>query len=190
MEQDVRIIIASINSISDKLDIILPLIAPCYRIKSLKMKHKTGQVQEALTGLLLRTYLNVKNDEDISFSKLGKPELTNSNYHFSVSHSEECVVLAICQKPIGVDIEKPRKFNSNIANRLFTPSQIDSLNDPTINDEKRNYLFCKYWTKYEAIVKNLGGGLSEKISHKDYEEYISKVNTFDFDKYIISFFIK
>lgn len=188
MENDVQIIIASTKSIENCLEQILPLIAPCYRNKSQKMKHLLGQCQEALTGLLLKVYLGINNDEDLTISSHGKPELTNHNKHFSVSHSGECVVLAISDSPIGVDIEKPRKYNSKVANRIFTKAQLDTLNNPSISVEEQEYLFCKYWTRYEAIVKKLGGGIQENLSQDEYKIYESKVLSYDFDQYIISYF--
>ena len=71
-----------------------------------------------------------------------RPHFKNDGIYFSISHSENLVVVAFDKDSVGIDIEfvKPRNFEK-IANRYNI--KIDSPTD-----------FYRWWTAYEAKYKN------------------------------------
>ena len=72
-----------------------------------------------------------------------KPELKNSNLHFSLSHSNDIVMVGISEKNIGLDIEFMQekdyeKILKRINRLLVNPTKLD---------------FYEIWTQYEAEIK-------------------------------------
>ena len=69
-----------------------------------------------------------------------KPVLKSGEYNFSVSHSENIVVVGFSHNNIGVDVERMRDRDFHrLAKRYGIP--------PEKNE------FYKFWTKYEAVIK-------------------------------------
>ena len=63
--------------------------------------------------------------QDLSYNENRKPFLKNHPIHFNLSHSHECAILAMSEKPIGIDIEKIRDTLdvSKIAERFFCENE-------------------------------------------------------------------
>lgn len=99
--------------------------------------------------------------EKVNFvsNEYGKPYIENSNYHFSISHSENTVAFAAHTAPIGIDIQKIEDTISP-AIRFFTQNERTYIQ----SDPKR---FFEIWTKKEAYVKMLGTGLSTPLASFD-----------------------
>ena len=95
-----------------------------------------------------------------------KPKFKYNNLQFSISHSENMVIAAFDEKPLGADIEimKERNFKD-----LFARYNIQS------NSKE---LFYTYWTEYEATIK-LQGIAKSKI-HTTIDNFmISVVGDFE-----------
>lgn len=84
---------------------------------------------------------------NISTSENGKPFIPGWKYHFSISHSNDLLVIAIDDKEIGVDCQfvDEEKDYIKIANRFF--NDIDNSTIKTADD------FYELWTKKEAYAK-------------------------------------
>ena len=104
-------------------------------------------------GVLLWNVLGLE-DCDIEYGKNGKPFSKKSNLHFNISHSGEWVALAVGQNEIGVDIECHNIGNEKLAKRVFTPLEQSWLK------ENEQSAFEHLWTLKEAVMKQLGIGLS------------------------------
>ncbi|MCB2219346.1 MAG: 4'-phosphopantetheinyl transferase superfamily protein [Bacteroidetes bacterium] len=100
---------------------------------------------------------------EILKSEKGKPYLKNQpNLHFNLSHSGEWVVLAVDETEVGIDIEKIRKIDYNIAQRFFSNEEYSRL-EALKGDDKRRYFFT-LWTLKESYLKFLGKGLTKALS--------------------------
>jgi 4'-phosphopantetheinyl transferase len=92
----------------------------------------------------------------------GKPALpTGDMISFNLSHSGELTVIAISSPAqLGVDIERLRPIRDarEIARFYFTPGEEAAL--AAVPQEHMNKAFMTVWTRKEAFVKALGGGLS------------------------------
>ena len=127
---------------------------------------------------ILSFYLKI-SPEDVRFSKneYGKPFILNESkesIYFNLSHSNNCVALAISNtSSVGVDIEY---FNRDI--------EINSIIDYYFSKKEKKYLsyfdetqkkhnFYKMWTLKEAYIKSRGIGLSEEII-KNLDFYIKR----------------
>jgi 4'-phosphopantetheinyl transferase len=98
-------------------------------------------------------------EKDILFAEteFGKPFLIGYPYlYFNISHTRNALAVAFANCPVGVDIERIREVDMEIAHRFFTQSEfayISQTNDP-------DSAFYEIWTKKEAYIKWVGKGLS------------------------------
>ncbi|MBP6428890.1 MAG: 4'-phosphopantetheinyl transferase superfamily protein [Bacteroidales bacterium] len=94
----------------------------------------------------------------------GKPFfLFNQSLHFSISHTKEFIAIALSDKPIGIDIEKKRKYNKAVVHRFFHPKEVELL-EKTKDEEDQDILFTKIWTIKEAYVKCTGTGIANSFN--------------------------
>lgn len=111
----------------------------------------------------------------------GKPSFENlRDFHFNISHSGELQVIAVSDQPIGVDIEKLKTVNLNIANR-FCKDELDY-----ITERDSNYRLLEIWTKKEAYLKYLGEGLHGGLKSFSVFKTDIPIKTFKKKDYIIS----
>lgn len=117
-----------------------------------------------MAELLLRYLLKIRFDicqSEIQFIKnsFGKPMLKNlEQIHFNLSHSGEWVVCGVNYNyEVGIDVEKIKENNLDIAKTFFTNEEYNYiLKQP----KKKNECFYKIWTLKESYVKAEGKGLN------------------------------
>lgn len=121
-------------------------------------------VQSAAGHLLARSIIAKRlhtQMRDISFrhGSSGKPECSGySSVQFSISHSQNDVMCALSNAPVGVDIEhiRPLPYRA-IAHRFFTQGECCALfNTPA---ERQLSFFYRLWTLKESYTKMRGTGL-------------------------------
>lgn len=155
----VKIIITKATEYADCLEKHIDLIAPCYAEKYLSAKIISDARQELVSGLLLKKYLGVDSNEQLTYNAFQKPFLSSGEVYFNLSHSGEHIVLAISDCPIGVDVEKIMEYHDATAKKIFSTKQREYL--LSLNNMERNEHFTKLWTKFEAVLKLKGTGFSE-----------------------------
>jgi len=125
-------------------------------------------VAHAGLRLLLSRYTGIAAGAlDFVFGPQGKPSLASplSGIAFNLSHSEEIAVVAIAATDrIGVDIERLREVAdaTAIARLFFSTIEESMLSAVAQAERSRAFLTC--WTRKEAFVKALGGGLSVDLA--------------------------
>lgn len=81
----------------------------------------------------------------VSKTEKGKPFFTGySTRHFSLSHTKTHAFVGVSNSQIGVDIEKVRKVKDGLAERLFSPHELE------------NFGFFGGWTARESLYKLTG----------------------------------
>lgn len=148
---------------------------------------KLSLYAELLVRIMACSILGIDN-EGIKFDKLeyGKPFIKNyPDFHYSITHTRNAVVVAVSDKPVGVDIERIRKAEIKIANRFFVSNEQTFINQITDESDIR---FFEVWTKKEAYIKCIGKGLSMPLNTFNVlDEAISqRMISFVKDNYIIS----
>lgn len=106
-----------------------------------------------------------KSEQEINlvFGEKGKPHIGNlSDIHFNISHSGHYVVCAVAPVEIGIDVERIRKVNLRIAERFFSPSEINDL--MACDEEYRMQYFITLWTIKESYLKAIGRGLTQHLN--------------------------
>lgn len=120
--------------------------------------------------LLLAGYLEVApRDVRFRYGEQGKPFLDpchdgpggRARLHFNLSHSESAALLGVTgDAEIGVDIEAVRAMldAGDVARDNFSPPEVGVWE--RLTEEVRQDGFFACWSRKEAVVKAMGGGLS------------------------------
>lgn len=92
----------------------------------------------------------------------GKPYIEGNPLFFSVSHSGSRAVIALCDKPVGVDLERcdAEKNFSHVLAR-FTEREKEEIGESAA-------AFYKNWTAKEAYIKMIGGTLAHDLTNTEY----------------------
>lgn len=96
------------------------------------------------------------------YSQHCKPALSfpHHNTHFNVSHSGDCIVIAISATRVGIDVEHISQpvSTSTIGKRYFSDRENKYLNSRSLELQRRE--FFKIWVIKEACAKAVGFGVS------------------------------
>ena len=135
------------------------------RIKAMKRTETAAGslMAELIPKVMLSKYAGIPlNDIDIIKEESGKPRfLKQQHIYYNISHSGNYVICAFADKDVGIDIEKIRTINPEIARRFFTKNEQDYIfNDASESYEKR---FFTIWTLKESYLKALGKGLRKSL---------------------------
>ena len=116
-----------------------------------------GQLREVLA-----LYLAVAPPAvSFAYGPQGKPMLQQrGGLRFNLSHAEDEAILAVAKgREVGIDIERirPEVECEDIAQRFFSPAEVAAL--LALPATARPPVFFTCWTRKEAFIKALGGGL-------------------------------
>lgn len=119
----------------------------------IKSKHDPGACAASLSawhllaGLLQA--LGIGKLPKLAFTETGKPYFTDSDLHFSLSHSGNIAAALLSSRPCGLDIELRREETARrLYARVLSPAEQDANAD-----------FFEIWTKKEAAGKLSGCGI-------------------------------
>lgn len=147
-----------------------------------RLRFDKDKLLSLVAGLLIQKRIG---DVPLTFNAHGKPYAVGSEKFFSVSHSGDCVVIAVDEKEIGADVEKlPDKEYLKIAERFYAPGELRYVLDA--EDQAR--AFTRIWTRKEAYLKQLGTGIATDLRAFDTtsEELSRRIVTYDIEGYAIS----
>ncbi len=126
-----------------------------------------------------------KKDLIFSVTEKGKPFCkSHPEIHFSLSHCENFIVLAISHNEIGIDIEKLKTPSDKLVNRVCCENEISLIN----STENKNIIFTEIWTRKEAYLKAIGTGIDRNLSEIDTTANSLNFITEKYEDYIISVF--
>lgn len=181
--------IISINKINDEDIDYIKVNYPLRYQKALKYSFHDDFLR-CIGGYRLLDKMIGKFDEaDVYYNENEKPFIKNKPF-FNISHSGAFVLVAVDENEIGVDIEVIKESNLKLAERVFTPEEIEWMNEKDAAER-----FHMLWCKKESSMKCIGTGITTpfekfKILTKGkvmFEETVLKNETFKFkDEYIVS----
>ncbi|GIN69094.1 MULTISPECIES: 4'-phosphopantetheinyl transferase family protein [Bacillus] len=117
-------------------------------------------IGDVLARSIIRETFGLPYDR-ITFTagRYGKPSAEGlPDFHFNISHSGSWIVCAAGDCPVGVDVEKIKPVNFDIAERFFSPEEHRDL--MAKSESERLSYFYHLWTMKESFVKQAGKGLS------------------------------
>lgn len=124
--------------------------------------HKSSDT-DRLIKQSLNGYLGKKASIEVRRTDTGKPYLYDCPLHIGVSHTDNTVVIAINEKPFGIDCESIDRIVKNIhgiANKYYSENEKSYVFEKSEDKTEIEKRFLEIWVKKEAYVKYTGKGLS------------------------------
>lgn len=126
----------------------------------------------AITAVVLDKYLVYK--DMIVSSSCGKPYIMGrDDLFFNVSNSGDYVAIAVSDREVGLDIQKPVAVSESLVKRVI------SLTDRERLKELIETSFNSIWSIKEAYVKLTGEGISRDLSGISFEAFNEMLNIYD-----------
>lgn len=117
---------------------------------------------EMLARRMICDRCNIR-EEKIVFKtgRNGKPYTKSADICFNISHSDELVLCAVNDTPVGADIEKIRDINSSVIKYTCNKDELDYVYESSISKEETLKRFFEIWTFKEACFKFKGTGIDD-----------------------------
>jgi len=171
-DRQVHLWIVRLEASDDNFERCLAWLAPEETARAERFRfprhRRAFALGRAALRVLLASYLgNDAVDVLFVYGPQGKPALAPAlenaarSLRFNVSNSGDLAAYAFtigCE--IGVDIERHRALHDfeNIARRFFSPQETAELLE--LPDAEKTAAFFHCWSRKEAYIKAMGGGLS------------------------------
>ncbi|MBN3804061.1 4'-phosphopantetheinyl transferase superfamily protein [Paraburkholderia sp. Ac-20336] len=128
---------------------------------SAAVARKRYERAHSLKRLVLARYGNADSPLDLAFTSnnCGKPQVVEPfPYRFNLSHSGDCVAIAVSAVEVGVDVEwhRPILGAASLARLVFNVRERRWLERQPCFDDA----FFRLWTLKEALLKAAGTGFS------------------------------
>ncbi len=119
----------------------------------------------AVRGWLRTTLAHYLSEEPAALrftsAEFGKPVLIGFPLYFNLSHSQDCLAIAISESDgLGIDIEQIKSRNGllEIARRCFSKQEFFIWCN--LPEDRQLQMFYQFWTRKEAFVKAVGRGIA------------------------------
>ena len=145
-----KVFIADVSKLNSDISVYKDLVSSYRFEKAMGLKNELHRLQSIGCELLLAEFLG--RVPKYYIDEFGKP--TGENVNFNFSHSGIYSVCAVSDGTVGVDIEKIRNVNIEIAKKKFLHKEYEEI----INSKNPDELFMEYWLKKESYAKALGRG--------------------------------
>ena len=120
--------------------------------KTDRYRFERDRLLSAGAGILLLQVLGLREESELQCGEYGK--LSAPGYPaFNLSHSGEWCVLATGEGELGVDIERMDAAHLRIAPKVYTPAELQWMNEHPLER------FYRLWTWKESVMKATGQGM-------------------------------
>lgn len=139
---------------------VLPTGMP--RCEQVRLEHKSGWALLRY-GMLRQGFCTPETTlEDIAGQARrgpkGKPFFPESDCRFNISHSRGVIGCALERVPVGLDLERVRKFSPGMIEKICTEEEAIM-----IGGEGRDAMLTQLWTCKESCMKLTGLGFSQGL---------------------------
>lgn len=153
-----RVYYAEVAAVPDQPG-ALPLSS--YRLAQLSSSRSPQKRRQGIGAelLLIHALRSLKRDLPLPLmiekEPGGKPFLSGTPIHFSLSHSGEIAACALCDAPVGIDVETERPLKEPLLRRCFSEEEQRLI----LESEHPAASFTSLWTRKESYLKATGEGL-------------------------------
>jgi 4'-phosphopantetheinyl transferase len=145
----------------------LDLLSDDERDRAARFRFHIHQRRFVAGRTALRTILAGKLGGDarriqFHYSEFGKPSV--KGLEFNLAHSENLALLAIANRPVGVDFEFKRPIDFDpVAKTVFSAAELANWNRMT--SAEKPLAFYSLWTRKEALLKGIGCGIADRVQN-------------------------
>ncbi len=94
----------------------------------------------------------------------GKPFLAGyPHIHFNLSHTRGVAACVVSDAPVGIDVERIRRYNDMLARRVLSEKEYGLLS----NAAEKGVEFIRMWTMKESLLKLTGEGIRRELNGVD-----------------------
>lgn len=144
---------------------MLPLVPEPRRSTALGFKHTFGRFACLKSYLMLTELLHEEfglDEFSMETTEHGKPFLTaHPDIHFSISHCQKAIAVAVSDSPVGIDVESFRRFSDGLLDKTMNSDEKAAILSSDAPEEK----FASLWTCKEAVFKMQGTGITDNLHH-------------------------
>ena len=130
------------------------------------LEHETGR-KLLRAGLEERYGLRLPGEElekQLAAAPDGKPYLKDHlAVFFNITHCDGFAACAFYDAPVGCDAEKPGYYLDVLPRRILSQEESRFFSLHKENEAERDFLFCRFWTLKEAMVKCTGEGMDADV---------------------------
>jgi 4'-phosphopantetheinyl transferase len=131
-----------------------------------RFRFDDGKKRTVIGEMLIRQMIKEQcgvNEDAIVFktAEKGKPYTKSADICFNISHSDELVLCAVNDTPVGVDIEKVREINETVIKHTCNENELKYVYEDGISRLDTLKRFFEIWTFKEACFKFKGTGIDE-----------------------------
>lgn len=142
---------------------MIPFVPEPRRSQALAFKHTFGRFACLKSYLMLAELLQKEFGLEafrIETGEHGKPYLADyPHVHFSISHCQKAIAVAVSDRPVGIDVESFRRFGDGLLDKTMNGSEKAEIL-ASANPEET---FASYWTRKEAVFKLVGTGITDNL---------------------------
>ena len=137
-------------------------LAPQEKLNRIARQRSQQHADNMLVGAALARWLlwrefRIPPGAEIAYTSDGKPYLKDEpGVWFNISHSGQYVACAVCDNPVGIDIQMIVPYRPDTARRVCSAAELKMLENSRVPDVD----FIKLWTQKEAYLKMLGYGIT------------------------------
>ena len=102
-------------------------------------------------GIKEHTSLDFAN---LQFTKTENGQWICPDVHFSLSHTDGAICVAVSRHPVGVDIEMVHPIKVEMCRRFLSNREAEYMD--SLPEEKRELFFLEAWVKKESLFKRDG----------------------------------
>ena len=135
-----------------------------------QISNAESRMGKELLAYTLKAFHGIGVLPPIDISESGKPFFADHSFEFNISHSHGRVVLALSDKPVGVDIEHSGRAIPELVRRRFFKD-----GEATVED----------WTRFESYSKLSGEGIYSAVYPPVEKDVFFKSYTIS-DNYVVS----
>ena len=168
-----KVFIADVSKLNSDYSMYKDLVSDAKYNKLVYLKRDEDVKLSLGVELLLADYLGRKPHYYID--EHGKPQ--GEEIHFNFSHSGTIAVCAVSDNPVGIDVEKIRGVNIDVAKKKFCEDEYINI----LESENPEETFLEYWVKKESYLKAVGEGIKAGLDSFN----VDKVDDYKFYMYNI-----
>lgn len=157
----------------EQMDVLCKIIPKERQEKINKFRNQDKAKKHLLSSVFLQYGLSEVLDipmEGITYTygEYGKPGIMydgkgrRGQIDFNLSHSGSYAVLAVSDRPVGIDVERLKTDRIAVAERFFCEEEYQDI--LKAGGLERDSRFLEYWTMKEAYVKRMGKGLYSPLN--------------------------
>ncbi len=174
------------NASWEKIEKAAALLPPQRLAKAQSCRSKEAYLDKVVGFWLVHYALSRYNPalkvQDWCVSETGKPYLENSALHFSLSHTQGCIAVAVDNAPVGIDVQKIVPHPHGFAKRWFSEDEQALV----VSSTEPDAAICRIFCAKEAAAKRSGTGLCQGICEIDISDTATTHLTLTGGEYVLA----